>query len=1091
MHTLRRPEQIAARLVFCALVSGARALSQSATDGAVHGVVADANGRPVPVAATTLKNLETGEVRTGAAQRDGSFLIPHLAPGLYSVTIAGGPGPGPSTAVRYEGLQVSVDETTEIRATLAGGASTITGDRAALDRDLFAALLLPDQDDDGLPSVHGLAATQGAAVLDGAGVTQGVSGVAAGSGSDPAPNPDSDPDSGERTTGPSNGLSRGRHAGVAYVFSQAAVREFRVAGGNYSAQQGSAAGTVMTTVSRSGGQALHGSAGYTVRSQAFAAVNPLSVATSYANGVVTSGLVKPHDLRESFVGTAGGPVPRAHDLRFFYAFDAQRRGFPAVSSPADPNFYSLTATQRALLAARGVTTTAIESGLQYLSSLTGETPRRADEMVNFVRFDWAKHPRAALAAEYNAVRWSSPAGLLDAPVVARGRASLGNASGSLDAVVVRVTSLLAHGMSNKAHAAFLRDLQFETPQTPLAQEPAIVPSGTGSGVLAPEVNIGPNGLQFGTPASVSQLAYPDERRVELGDTLSVARGRHLLELGASVAFVHDLSATLTNAAGTFHYDSSGTKGSAGGLVDFLTDAVFNVNMTPDGGCPGIAAALHYFCFQSFSQSSGVSSVTFSTEDWAAFVEDTWRPRRNLTLHAGVRYEYTLLPIPQNPNLALDSIFGSTGATGSFPEDRNNFGPRVALAWEPLGPGRGTVRLGYGVYFGRLPGATVRAALADTSQVGGTTKIRITPTTVVACPQVPAKGFGYPCAFPAQPPGVLATTSSAVVFDRGFRLPTVQQGSLTLERTFGRTTISVGYVANLDRQLPSSTDVNIAPTAQTEEFQLQGGTGAPGVRDGEVFFLPVYTARRSPGFGPVTDVVSNVNATYHALVVSSESRVGRGLQVRGEYGWSKALDFGQAESATPRTDGQFDPFTNGYDKGLSSLNYPWAARAAAVWSPAARSRWLRGWQGSPIVTARAGRPYSFDLSGGTRLPGGHLSVNGSGGALYLPTVGRNTLRLPAQVNVDARVARGFRLGREVELRALAEAFNLLNRENVSSVTERAYLVGTAVNGVTPLVFQSAAAIAAEGLNTQAFGTVTAASSGLSRERRVQLSLMVSF
>jgi hypothetical protein len=350
---------------------------------------------------------------------------------------------------------------------------------------------------------------------------------------------------------------------------------------------------------------------------------------------------------------------------------------------------------------------------------------------------------------------------------------------------------------------------------------------------------------------------------------------------------------------------------------------------------------------------------------------------------------------------------------------------------------------------------------------------------------------YPCAFTATPTGVIAATSSALVFDRGFRLPMVQQGSLTLERTIGRATFSLGYVANLDRQLPSSTDINIAPSTQTEEFQLQGGTGAPGVQDGEVFYLPVYTARRSPSFGPVTDVVSNVNATYHALVVQAESRVGRGLQVRGDYAWSKALDFGQAESATPRTDGQFDPFTNGYDKGLSSLNYPWAARAAAVWAITARNRWLRGWQVAPILNARAGRPYSFDLSGGTRLPGGHLSVNGSGGALYLPTVGRNTLRLPAQVNVDARLARGFRLGREVELRASAEAFNLLNRVNVSSVTERAYLVGTAVNGVTPLVFQSAAAIATEGLNTQAFGTPTAASSGLSRERRVQFGLVVSF
>ncbi len=421
-----------------------------------------------------------------------------------------------------------------------------------------------------------------------------------------------------------------------------------------------------------------------------------------------------------------------------------------------------------------------------------------------------------------------------------------------------------------------------------------------------------------------------------------------------------------------------------------------------------------------------------------------------------------------------------------------------MAWEPLGFGRGTVRIGYGLFFGRLPGATIRSALSDTAQAGAVTNIRITPAAVVACPQVASQGFGYPCAFTAAPAGVAAATTSAVLFDRRFRLPMVQQGSLTVERSVGRaTTVSVGYVLNLDRQLPSSTDLNIAASTQTEEFQLQGGTGAAGVRDGETFALPVYTARVTPSFGPVTDVLSNVNATYHALVAEAESRPSARLTVRAGYTWSKAIDDGANQSATPRTDGQLDPFTNGYDKGLSALNYAWAFHGAAVWEPQVRSaeRWLRealnGWQVSPILVAHAGRPYSFDLSGGTRLTGGHESLNGSGGALYLPTVGRNTLRLPALVTLDLRAARSFRVGRGMQVRATAEAFNLLNRLNISSVTQRAFLVGTAVNGVTPLVFQNASAIAAEGLNTQAFGTPTAASSGLARERQIQFGVQVWF
>jgi hypothetical protein len=151
----------------------------------------------------------------------------------------------------------------------------------------------------------------------------------------------------------------------------------------------------------------------------------------------------------------------------------------------------------------------------------------------------------------------------------------------------------------------------------------------------------------------------------------------------------------------------------------------------------------------------------------------------------------------------------------------------------------------------------------------------------------------------------------------------------------------------------------------------------------------------------------------------------------------------------------------------------------------------GWVVTPLFTAVSGRPYSYDIFGGTYLSGGRESINGSGGAVYLPTVGRNTVRLPETVNVDLRVGRGVRVNDRVVVRGFVEAFNVGNRVNISGVTQRAFLVGTAVNGVTPLVFQDAAAIAAEGLNSQPFGTYTASGSDASRERQVQVGLRVEF
>jgi hypothetical protein len=78
-----------------------------------------------------------------------------------------------------------------------------------------------------------------------------------------------------------------------------------------------------------------------------------------------------------------------------------------------------------------------------------------------------------------------------------------------------------------------------------------------------------------------------------------------------------------------------------------------------------------------------------------------------------------------------------------------------------------------------------------------------------------------------------------------------------------------------------------------------------------------------------------------------------------------------------------------------------------------------------------------------------------------------------------------------VRGFAEAFNVGNRVNYSGVTQRAFLVGTAVGGVTPLVFQDAAAVAAEGLNARAFGTYTSAGTDQARERRMQVGFRVEF
>ena len=1104
------------------------AWGQTAVDGAISGFVVDAGGAALVGAVVQVQNVADGTMSRVTTESKGEFLVAHLPAGEYQVEVAY----TLFARLALEPVIVEVGGVTSVEARMrVGGTATSVTVRAEPDlpasvgvddlspaavssvvtpeeierlpvngrRWQTFALMMPgvnvDPEGDGLLSFRGMASTENSSRIDGGDDDQSFGSVPRGTGIESGEEVEDAAEVGVSSRinvgSASGGGGYGRHSGMAYTFSQEAVREFRVSGQNYSALYGHAAGGIITTVSKSGTNDLHGTGFYLLRTSALAAANPFSIATHYVDGAVASEIVKPHDMRQQFGGSVGGAAMR-DKLFYFYAYDQHVRDFPAISSPADPNFYALTPTQRALLANRGVTSAKVNAALNYLDSLTGTIARRQDQTINFGKVDWQATGHHRLSVQYNRARSSSPAGVRSAPVVDVGRASLASSYGKVDAALGRWVWLATPRLSNELRVQYGRDFQYEEVQAPLPQEPAIGPGG-----FAPEVAIGPNGFTFGSSPSVGRRAFPNENKVQVADLVTWARGRHQLQVGVDLSLVHDDINALANLQGAFHYDSTTTSGHAGGLVDWITDYTFNVNAYPNGGCPSIVSPVHDFCFRSYTQSFGQTAVTFDTQEWAGFLQDDWHLKRGLTVNAGLRYEYELLPLPQQPNVAIDAAFGSIGATSVFPEDRNNFGPRVGVAWEPFGSGRGIVRVGYGLFYGRLPGATVRSALVDTAQASSARHVSITPTTVTNCPQVANQGFGYACAFVTTPPSAVTTTTSAMVFDRRFRLPMVQQGSLTVEREVGAGLVaSVTYLMNIDRQLPNSVDINIAPATATKMFQLQGGTGVVGVRDGETFVVPFYSQRVNTNFGPVTDIVSNADATYNSMVLEARRRLRGGLQFRASWTWAKAIDYGQG-GATPRTNAQFDPFNVLYDKGLSALNYPHKIHASAVWEPrlASEQRWLRvaanGWTVSPLFTESSGRPYSLDIFGGTRLTGGHQSINGAGGAVYLPTVGRNTLRLPDTGRVDLKVSRALHVTERMRMLGSVEVFNLTNHLNYSAIMQRAFLVGTETNGVTPLIFQNAATVAAEGLNVQPFGTFTAASTGQSSERQLQLGIRVEF
>jgi hypothetical protein len=1043
----------------------------------------------------------SGTVRHTTTDRVGEFLLDALPPGVYHLNIAA----NGFRTLRVEGATVSLGRTLRVDPILKPGSipqtvlvvatKDLPGFDSPLDADLSPAdlqqLPLDGRRFQQFASLTPLVSSEDTAPAEDTDAT----GIATDSDSSrlsfraTAPSQNRYALDGADLTRAFDGEPRGGRV-LPFTVPQEAVQDFQVRAVGGGISLGRDAGGSVATITRHGQASFHGSAFFLLRNSGVGASNPLAVSTRYRHGQPSTLAVKPRDQREQFGGSLGGPLlPRA-SLFGFLAAEGQRRSFPGVSSPSDPTFYNLSSTQTALLANRGVSATATAQALTFLDSLTGLFPRRADELALLPRIDWHPGAGTTLTAEFAHVRLRSPAGQRQEPVIAQGRGTLGDILIHTDSGLVRAAVALAPRWLAEAHVAYSRDATFAQRPQPLEDEPQ-----TGPGGAVPQVSIA-GAFTFGSPASLGSRRLPDERTTEFAAQLTFSGRAHTITLGADATAIDERIGAREASSGAYDYTSGITNGRAGGLVDFITDYTYSATNYPNGGCPSIYAAVHLFCFRSFTQSFGtVAQTRFHTASLSVSAGDSWRATPHLRIDVGVRYEYLRLPPPQYPNTALDAVFSSFATTSAMPSDTNNLAPHFGIAYSPAT--RTMVRVGYGYHFGTLPGRMLQRLLEDTAQPTSQTSLRLTPRTIIdpACSSA-GTNFGYPATFTCSPFGPLAQAGAATMIARGFQLPAVQTGELSItQQLAARTTLSGTYALALSRQLPNTTDLNIAPSTASVIFRIVRPTGGgPGARDGEMFHVPLYTARITEAFGPVTALLSNGNGSYNAMALQLDNRVADSLTLRASWTYSKALDTVRSTGSALNDNAQFDPFQPLYDRATSNLDHTHRVLMTAQWQPMshAASYALRaaanGWSLAMVVLAQSGRPYSYNITGGTALAGGRETLNGSGGATYLPSVGRNTLRMPWSTSVDLRLTRTLAAQSRARLRLSAEAFNLLNHVNLTSVEQRAFLVGAAGSDkVIPLIFQDAGTIAAEGFTSRPFGSPIGSSASPARERRLQFGL----
>ena len=554
---------------------------------------------------------------------------------------------------------------------------------------------------------------------------------------------------------------------------------------------------------------------------------------------------------------------------------------------------------------------------------TGVVPTGFDTTNFLFRLDHRLSEKTQLTARYNLYDITS---LNARNVGGLNTVSRGTALSDRDQTIA---ASLVSALSNKT----LNEARFQYTRSRLG---APVNDSTG-----PALNIS-GAANLGT-ATFSPTAR-DLDTYEVVDNISTQRGAHSLKVGAN----------------------------------FLLD---RVNITFPGALQGIYTFSSLANFQAgryatFQQAFGAPDQFQLNPNVGVFAQDEWKPRHDLTLNVGLRYDAQFLPDP-------------------IRTDANNLAPRLGVAYSPdfLGHDHKTViRASYGIFFDRLPlRATSNALQRDGS------KYRV---AVLSFGQAGAPTF--PNVLTAFPSNLLI---SITTIDPNIRSAYSQQANLQVERELsGAMSLLVGYLHVRGEHIILSRNVNVP------RFAASAG----------VFNL----GRSDSRFGNVSRFESSGDSYYDGMVVSFKRRFSRWAQSRVAYTLSKAIDdVGNAFFFSPQ-----DNFNLRDERGLAdndqrhhlAVSGSFEAPNADVGEPVLR-RALTGFQLSYIFQYGSRLPFNV-VTGTDRNNDTNVNDRPEG-------VGRNTGRGFDFASLDLRLSRRVSFGEHVNLEAIVEGFNVLNRANL--------------------------------------------------------------
>jgi hypothetical protein len=581
---------------------------------------------------------------------------------------------------------------------------------------------------------------------------------------------------------------------------------------------------------------------------------------------------------------------------------------------------------------------------------------------------------------------------------------------------------------NHATGSFSRNSSQTTPFFAYGTD---VASGIG-GISEAPIDYGPSTLSFTNFASLGDASAVRtvNQTTGVADTVTLIRGTHSITAGGGYRRMQINQKTDQNSRGTFTFTGLETSG-------FGADG----QALPNTGFDFADFLLGY----PYSSSvSGDRSDYFRAWAANAFVADDWHLRANLTVNAGLRYEY-FSPYSEKynrlANLEVPAYFAGpptavTAGTPGVPSGLVNpakdlFSPRAGLAWKPWQDRSTLVRVAYGIYYNGSVYAQFAPQLA--AQPPFITNLSLINSTSAPVPLESVLTIASP-----------SQVTNTYAVDPNYRPGYAQTWNVSVQQSLPKAFIlDLEYLGTKGTRL----DTEIQP----------------------------YRALLAAGGGRVASFIydeSDGNSIYHAFQTRLVRRFSRGISMNALYTFSKSIDDASTIGGGTAVVAQ-NPFDLSAERGLSSfdqrhtlnLNYVLESPVGGPSAPLHSYRWaeraLRDWSLSGGVTWSSGLPLTARLLGnqsdvtGTGAVGSSraeatgLPIEAAGWPFFNPLAfttppsgelgdaGRNTIPGPQQLVFNLSLARSIDLGERRRLEFRVDSRNFTN-----SVYYASY--GTVVN-----------------------------------------------